>query len=69
MQCLGYRNGTNCKRVVRTHRHTPSWKKYQLCTGCANSDKTIQYRRIVDDIMDNTIDNTMDNTINNTYNS
>jgi len=61
MQCLGYRNGTNCKKVVRTHRHTPSWKKYQLCTGCARSDKTLQYRR--------TMHSTMDSTINNTYNS
>lgn len=61
MQCLGYRNGTNCKRIVRTYRHIASWEKYQLCTGCAKSDKTIQYRRVMD--------NTINNTINNTYNS
>ena len=70
MQCLGYRNGTNCKRVVRTHRHTPSWEKYQLCTGCANSDKTIQYRSILDNMKYSRVEyNTTKNRINNTYNS
>lgn len=48
MQCLGYRNGTNCKKVVRTHRHTFSWKTYQLCANCCNSDKTKKYRKKMD---------------------
>jgi len=54
MRCLGYRNGTGCRRVVRTRRQTPCWIKYQLCAGCSKSDKTIQYRSIQDNIICNT---------------
>ena len=69
MRCLGYKTGTDCKKVVRTHRDTPSWKKYQLCTGCAKSDKTNQYRGMIDSMIDSTIDSMIDSTIGNAYNS
>jgi len=42
--CLGYRNGTNCHRVVRTTRHKESWEKFQLCSNCAKNDATKNYR-------------------------
>lgn len=62
MRCLGYKTGTDCKRVVRTHRHTPSWQKYQLCSGCAKSDKTMQYRGMIDSMTSITIGNAIDST-------
>lgn len=48
VQCLGYRHGTECKKVVRTTRHTRCWKEYQLCSNCNKSDKTKSYRESMD---------------------
>lgn len=48
MQCLSYRFGIDCHRVVRTPRHVESWDKYQLCAKCSKSDKTKEYRKTID---------------------
>ena len=53
--CLGYRNGTDCRKVVRTMRHKESWMKYQLCSSCAKSDKTQEYRDKMHIIYETTI--------------
>jgi len=51
--CLGYRCGTQCKKVVRAHRHrgahgsTNSWENYQLCSKCSKSEQTLEYRKSV----------------------
>lgn len=42
--CLGHRNGTECKRVVRTKRHTECWDKFQLCYTCSKDPRTEKYR-------------------------
>ena len=34
VQCLGYKHGTNCKKVVRQMQHVKSWEIYQLCAKC-----------------------------------
>jgi len=49
MQCLSYRYGIECYRVVRTPHRVPCWDKYQLCAKCSKSPKTEEYRKEVDD--------------------
>ena len=49
MQCLSYRFGVDCYRVVRTTRHVKCWDKYQLCAKCSKSNKTKEYREDIDD--------------------
>ena len=44
VQCLGYRNGTDCNRRVRTTRRAVHWDKYQLCAKCFKNPKTEDYR-------------------------
>jgi len=48
MQCLSYRYGIDCHRVIRTPHHIESWMKYQLCFRCSKSDKTKEYRENID---------------------
>lgn len=44
VMCLGDKYGTECKRVVRTTRHTENWKLYQLCYKCFKDQRTEGYR-------------------------
>ncbi len=45
--CLGYKYGTDCKRVVRMSQHVKSWENYQLCTKCSKDLRTKDYRLVV----------------------
>ena len=53
--CLGYRNGTDCRKVVRTTRHKKSWDQYQLCSRCSKNDNTKDYRDKMHIICETTI--------------
>ncbi len=48
VRCLGYKHGTDCQRIVRTHRHELFWEKYQLCSKCSKQKCTEEYRNSID---------------------
>jgi len=48
MQCLGYRNGTTCRKRVKAPQRRNHWEIYQLCYNCGHDERTITYRNKID---------------------